>query len=343
MLPQDEIARLVAALADSQVQLYAQLAGTVLIFYEYTITFGTEIDLIWNTWTWDGATMLFVANRYWTIAYCIYDAIFTVNIMPKSAKVAIVTAQVQTTMSLLQNIPWAVFSALRSFALTQSYVLGATENVITLSAVDIPVFGWTSTGTQTPLMSKASIKMQTKCAAVVIAARSSVMCADVLAICATWSTLFRMRNLPQEPLKRARYSLSAVLLRDGTIYFLTLLVFNALHLALSLLAVGPALGRTTSIITTFSDPITSILITRFLFDLQTAKRMMDASTTSAGTDKAAPGQSLIFARVVGSLSASLDFAEINEDKNRDEYASGVAGESASEGCTNQEEVVPGEA
>ncbi|KAI0695105.1 hypothetical protein C8T65DRAFT_744136 [Cerioporus squamosus] len=64
-----------------------------------------------------------------------------------------------------------------------------------------------------------------------------------------------------------RLSLSDILFRDGTIYFIVLFILNALHLTISL--AGSDGG---SNVTIFTGPFTAILVSRFLLKLQEAER-----------------------------------------------------------------------
>ncbi|RPD80818.1 hypothetical protein L226DRAFT_556694 [Lentinus tigrinus ALCF2SS1-7] len=97
-------------------------------------------------------------------------------------------------------------------------------------------------------------------------------------------------------------SLSSVLFRDGVLYFTTLTILNILHLNFSLLSIldnNVYTSGNSSDISVLNEPVTAILISRFLIDLQEAniQSMHQDSLASVGT--------LNFDRVVGSASFCL--------------------------------------
>ncbi|KAM5541388.1 hypothetical protein V8D89_004942 [Ganoderma adspersum] len=112
--------------------------------------------------------------------------------------------------------------------------------------------------------------------------------AKSLLILITWSSLFR---------KHARFhpsfgaaTLAEVLLRDVTSWDLSVTV--------------PAL-QNTSDMTTFTEPITAILVQRFIFHLQAANhRTLGLDSSQMGT-AAQWSSSLTFNRIIGSLGASI--------------------------------------
>ncbi|RDX49163.1 hypothetical protein OH76DRAFT_1483372 [Lentinus brumalis] len=105
---------------------------------------------------------------------------------------------------------------------------------------------------------------------VTIISRVPLIAADIILIYITWTTLRGSATLTDIH-KFRRLTLSDVLFRGGTIYFVILFIMNILHLIFSATAVaeeGSASGY--SLITQFTAPITAILISRFLLELQEA-------------------------------------------------------------------------
>ncbi|KAH9929582.1 uncharacterized protein BXZ73DRAFT_102110 [Epithele typhae] len=107
-------------------------------------------------------------------------------------------------------------------------------------------------------------------------------------------------------------TLAEVLLRDGTVYFIALMLFNLLHLLLTLYSKGSSPLKSVSYVTGFTDPVTAILITRFLFHLQAAAQGTTRSKTGSHIFT-----SIAFERVAGSLGASLD-ADGDDDEVAEE-------------------------
>ncbi|RDX53735.1 hypothetical protein OH76DRAFT_1479520 [Lentinus brumalis] len=98
---------------------------------------------------------------------------------------------------------------------------------------------------------------------VIIISRVPLIVADILLIYITWTKLGSRVH--------TRLSLSDILLRDGIKYFVVLFILNVLHLVLSVTAVAGDLEG--SYVTEFTAPITAILISRFLLELQEANQM----------------------------------------------------------------------
>ena len=59
-----------------------------MVFFDYFITFDQEVELFWHG-KMTGATVLFLANRYLTLAYFVYSMLveFAIQTLP-SAKVS---------------------------------------------------------------------------------------------------------------------------------------------------------------------------------------------------------------------------------------------------------------
>ncbi|RPD73023.1 hypothetical protein L226DRAFT_143532 [Lentinus tigrinus ALCF2SS1-7] len=113
-----------------------------------------------------------------------------------------------------------------------------------------------------------------------------------------------MHTVPGEQGKR---TYSGTLLRDGTLYFLVLAILNSLHLVFSMLSIAVIALQPTSYITAFTDPITSILVSRFLIDLQEIQKYKadpQLSSLSVGWQGSA-FQLATLSRIIGSLGESL--------------------------------------
>ncbi|KAI1783673.1 hypothetical protein LXA43DRAFT_903097, partial [Ganoderma leucocontextum] len=103
----------------------------------------------------------------------------------------------------------------------------------------------------------------------------------ILLIVATWATLHRRADLRREG---RRATLADVFLRDGTMYFLGLLVLNAMMLIFTLLNVDIMYGMNSSDVVVFTQSMSSILLHRFLLHLQSANRRTLA-VSSEGSDE----------------------------------------------------------
>ncbi|PIL24595.1 hypothetical protein GSI_12479 [Ganoderma sinense ZZ0214-1] len=135
---------------------------------------------------------------------------------------------------------------------------------------------------------------------VTIASRVSLIVADCLLIIITWCSV----SSPQHVQMR-KNTFATVLLRDGLIYFLSLLILNSLHLVLTMLSESniPSL-QDASFVSLFAEPLTTILVSRFLLHLQSAKHKTTGVDTAFGMTSSRT-TSIIFDRVIGSLDQSL--------------------------------------
>ncbi|KAI0351316.1 hypothetical protein OH77DRAFT_1524200 [Trametes cingulata] len=128
--------------------------------------------------------------------------------------------------------------------------------------------------------------------------RTCLMTADVIVILVTIFATNATRKLEQGI--HARRSFAQTLLRDGSIYFVTLLILNALHLTFTMLPLSDDSLSSVSFVTLFTEPITAVLVSRFLLNLQgvnSSTAEVESSVLHVGT--------LDFGRVVGSLGSYL--------------------------------------
>ncbi|KAI0709670.1 hypothetical protein C8T65DRAFT_727366 [Cerioporus squamosus] len=214
-------------------------------------------------------------------------------------------------VGVMQFVPWAIFSALRAYVLAQSKILGLLVLALSLAPVgvnlvqygyrlsgqNIPPFGCVETSSETvaiqlmfgslhPIFSScckivaSDSASSLKDTAVVIVSRAGLIVADVLLIYITWAKLSSQEAL-RKIRQSKRLSLSDILFRNGTVYFVVLFMLNATHLVLSISAsVAAGNDQESHAATVFSIPlsviaasissITAVLVSRFLLELQEA-------------------------------------------------------------------------
>ncbi|KAI0794605.1 hypothetical protein C8Q74DRAFT_1215859 [Fomes fomentarius] len=226
---------------------YGRVASAAFVVYEYLITLDREIDLFWNARSRSiGATTLFVVNRYWSLVLRTAN-MFGFMPMPD------------------QYIPWAVFAALRGFALSRSRPLSALIFVLSVATpiANIALYPLGFTGYYDPIFG---------CTVKDPGMPFSLSRIHVLLIIITWTTISR-KEILETVSNRNSMSLAGVLLRNGTLYFLVLLALHCLHLTLSLFSVHVAFQSLSyGYATVFTEVFTSTLVSRFLLDLQEAHR-----------------------------------------------------------------------
>ncbi|TBU24938.1 hypothetical protein BD311DRAFT_765616 [Dichomitus squalens] len=138
----------------------------------------------------------------------------------------------------------------------------------------------------------------------VIISRSCLITADCLACGVTWFALGRSHVFRRAGMLQG--NISSIFLVDGARWFATLVVLNCLHLTFTLLSqIDLTALASTSAITTFTTPISAILVSRFLLRLQSPSLRGVGSIPSSQTSAMNLDHSIIFERVVGSLEASI--------------------------------------
>ncbi|EIW58126.1 uncharacterized protein TRAVEDRAFT_148174, partial [Trametes versicolor FP-101664 SS1] len=247
------------------------IAVMALLAYEFLITFDQEVEMFWVR-KMTGASVLFLSNRYllllgYILVMCEY--------IPMSDTSCAQMVKAQSVIHFLQYLPWAAFSGLRAFALNgQSWPLPTLIFLLSLMpmGVNFAQYSFGLTGSHDPtfgcLVEVNLTVPQAK--TVTILSRVPLIVADILVIAVTWFTM-RRRVLRDEPGFRSPLTLSTILLRDGTIYFIILLILNVLHLTLTMISLVIPFDPSSQV-TTVTEPVTAVLVSRFLIDLQTASR-----------------------------------------------------------------------
>ncbi|RPD68564.1 hypothetical protein L226DRAFT_517034 [Lentinus tigrinus ALCF2SS1-7] len=306
-----DVAAVIDAVHSVYVATFCLCAVTALVFYEYIYTIGQEVDLFWKR-KFTGATALFLANRY-LIMFGYILSISTVEKVSDSVCVGLVKTGV--VIYNLPYVPWAVFSALRAYVLTKRslplalftfglgmvpYGLNMAELGLGLTGVVDPIFGCSDIVPRlTPELAKR----------VTIASRTPMIISDLILIGVTWRRLRGPVNL----IRPSTAGLTAVLLRDGMVYFLVIFTLNALHLGFTLASISVGSSDFISNVTVFTFPLTGILVSRFLLDLQHANQAAELNLGShimeshPDTATAHAKSTLVFERVfIGSIGSSLN-------------------------------------
>ncbi|KAI0665403.1 hypothetical protein C8Q78DRAFT_1084002 [Trametes maxima] len=290
-----------------------------LLFYEYAVTLDREVNLFWTRRP-TGASVLFFVNRYTPLLLQIVDLCGYANMSDRrylyahfhfmtyndvtSIRSCAALTDIAQTIQILQYVPWAVFSGLRVYALSgRNAFLGLTTfllSAVTI-ALNLPVIDVCPPSSLTPDITNVFV--------VVITSRTCLIAADLIAIAVTWAATYRVRTLSLT--QSLGHSFSAILLEYGMIYFIILTTLNVLHLTFTLLSLASDSISSVSYVTVFTEPITAILISRFLFNLQEANQGPGRGSALSDSESSPQGTSgsrvdtLIFARVVGPLGSPL--------------------------------------
>ncbi|KAI0794518.1 hypothetical protein C8Q74DRAFT_1365958 [Fomes fomentarius] len=335
--PGPDAAELISTYQSLFVDNACAFAVLAFVIYDYAITLGQEIEMFWKR-KFTGATALFLLNRY----LLVLDYIFNIATIERSSEArsyselmsldrCVALVKTENVTYNLQYLPWAVFGALRAYALTrQNLPLSLFIGVLTLVpfGLNMSQFGSGLTGTIDPIFGCTEILPVDPNLAknpplidelllpdrFTIASRTTQIAADLLLIAITWVSLPRRLQM-----MNIRSSFATVLYQDGLIYFL-------LHLVFTMVSIVDPLNPVSNV-TIFTLPITAVLVSRFLLDLQHANRetLHLDSQGEPGEDGHADSNigSLVFERVVGSIASTIDFANGEEgEEDDDEYQEG---------------------
>ncbi|KAL1941116.1 hypothetical protein VTO73DRAFT_7328 [Trametes versicolor] len=334
------------------------IAIPAFLGFEYLVTFDREVELFWKR-KFTGASVLFLLNRYLPLLTVILDLSQSTPMSDRRyAEVCLIyidTAdqiyscasfvKLTAIVSVLQYIPWAAFSTLRAFALSARHRFLTTLLIFTLSAVPIVVnyarYRWLTAvnnsiyGCVNQLALPSNLAQKRKfpkqlrllsdadqVLAVTIVSRTCLIAADLLVMIVTWRATRSARGLSGVE----RWSFAKTLLRNGTVYFFVLLLLNTLHLTFAMLSYNEAFVNV-SYVTIFTEPVTAVLVSRFLLDLQETNQAVteDASDMRWSTGINISGVN--FAPIIGSLGSTVSGGSVTFHTDR-------TGESADEEHAN---------
>ncbi|TFK86660.1 hypothetical protein K466DRAFT_663593 [Polyporus arcularius HHB13444] len=261
---------------------FVYLASTSLILYDYLSTFDSEVDLFWFRKI-TGATALFFAARYTTLLYVLLSLVnFSISreISDEYFPSCDMLLKAYVVVQTCQYIPWAAFAGMRAYALSKRWTIFLVILVLSLSpfAVNFVYF---------------------RSLAIPVLARSGLIIADLGLVLVTW------RSVAFGPLRTVfgRQSFTSIMLWNGIIYAMVLLVLNIFVLSFSLASIFGTEGA--SYLIDFSEPLTYILITRFLLQLQQANKHNVKLASDHPLHLSLGDNSPSFARVLGSIGATI--------------------------------------
>ncbi|KAI0753729.1 hypothetical protein C8Q74DRAFT_1442074 [Fomes fomentarius] len=305
------------------------ISTVTLLWYEYAITLRREVYLFWSH-RFTGATILFLLNRYLSLINISIEAISLGHISDKGCPVYVNTSQ---GIGLLPYITWGAFSALRVFALTQRrWPLALIVLLLSLVPVGLNYsqYHWLRAVNDPILGCQGSLESLPAALAkkLIILSRGSLILSDAIVLGVTWYSTYITVNIQRE--LNTTCSFAAILLRDGTVYFLygsstligrvrTLIgriqhstpferASSVVHLALSGYCVHTNFGspeRTN----TLRRPPENLKDSggRLFYQLHDAVHRTSLVTSGESTDSDSVAQSgtLSFARETGSLGSSI--------------------------------------
>ncbi|KAI0641614.1 hypothetical protein C8Q79DRAFT_918968 [Trametes meyenii] len=249
----------------------ADWTEATLILYEYCITLDSEIRLIWRRKI-TGASVIFFINRYLMV---VRESITVASFWPISDPVRVTGSltglfrcnglgYMDIILSLLPYFVWNVFSTLRVYAISgRNWLIAAFVAFIMLGPICANLYN-------APLLKPDNMPSPYNCSednAVTVAthlkltliSRLSIIVGDATVLVVTWWKTYRLKKAADAA--RVRTSIVDLLLRDGTVYFATMLVLNVLHIAINFVLQVSFMGD-------IADVLVSILVSRFIMNLR---------------------------------------------------------------------------
>ncbi|TFK78517.1 hypothetical protein K466DRAFT_606914 [Polyporus arcularius HHB13444] len=288
-------------------------AALALLCWEYMAHFTQEVNMFWGCKV-TGASVLFLSNRYLPLLSMIKVGNTLKDVIAASHSGLSCAALVKAMVAfvVLQYIPWAAFSGLRTYALCGHHRWAVATAVFLLSSVPVGInfsrYRWLSSTTVPILHCLPEVlvpqELGNKCRYLTIVSRVCLIAADLIVLVVTWRATYYGTKLRAIKVYRRR-SFSDILLRDGTIYFLVLLTLNVLHLLFTMLSFSFESLVPVSYVTIFTEPITAILISRFILNLQDVNRDLDRLRSESSDLATALESSIDFAKIIGPLGSSL--------------------------------------
>ncbi|OCH90808.1 hypothetical protein OBBRIDRAFT_825716 [Obba rivulosa] len=289
---------------------YVSLAGSVLILYDQLLMLPHEVQYIWGR-KFTSVTGIFYLNKWISIAW----AMMTIGSFwtPTFLRGCLAVYDLEDVIGLCLFIVWAVFSSVRVYAISG----GTWWLAIIVFALSIVPFitnmysdfaaGQTTLdtlpflGVQCVAESTASGPLEI---GLVLSTRLCAITSDTLILSITWYRTFSIKRTAYR--NKIKSPLSTMLLKDGTIYFLVLLILN-------ILTVVGDLTDFIDTVTYFSIPFQSIITTHFLLSLrQTAVVVTfgeDVSTRPDTSRLESRRSSIRFTSFVDNMGEQLDHAQ----------------------------------
>ncbi|KAH9917406.1 uncharacterized protein BXZ73DRAFT_105571 [Epithele typhae] len=300
---------IIQSYADGKIAESSIIAGLALVVYDGLLLLDDEINLFWGR-PLSGAQVLYLANKY-------------VFLLTDFRQVCGGVEGAAVVLSTFPYFVWAAFSALRAYALSRSPYLAVAVGTFSMVpvGVDLTHLGFNYVGSSDPIFGCGYLQdLPTQ-----LPLTSSLIMADLLLIGITWYKLYGALGWSLL-FQRHSVTVTSILLCDGTIYFIVLLALNVLQMAFTLASIFQEAGAQISNVTALIEPVTAVLIARFLLRLQRVNQKdlklgvasSNGITTTSDGDGAA-WRTITFAQVATSVGATLN----PEDFWRDGSASEV--------------------
>ncbi|TDL15204.1 hypothetical protein BD410DRAFT_845410 [Rickenella mellea] len=286
--------------------LYMLKKIEALVFYDYALTFPTEISEIWKS-KFSGAQALFFLTRYPYTFFTVFLCAINLNQNPSEMEAGILT--LRTYAIYQKNVLILVILGLTSIA---NIATGGYLEFWAKPEVSSSIFGNTcganppSNILRTPQTSICGYRLQ-----LVTIILSLLL--DVLVFTLTFAKTIRHAvEMRQAGLGNG---LGYFILRDGAMYFLAKLLFGVLGVTVFFLpASGGAVADWVSVLVGISNPLTIILVTRLVLNLRQVSRLQEGHASTLDAIITVQEPAFAANSLLGNLGAPLRMGTEDDDE-----------------------------
>ncbi|EKM57500.1 uncharacterized protein PHACADRAFT_26171 [Phanerochaete carnosa HHB-10118-sp] len=275
-----------SAFFTDQAVAYCGVSSAVILFWDYIITFGDEINLVWRR-KLTGATILFLLNRY---ASLIKNVVEFSNLFSPSLTAC---QRSQTAYNIFDLSALFVFAGATRFSAFRVWAIWGRELrpflFILPFCLVTPVLNAYRVAKATPIFDDEYPSPWGGCEEDIgmpitlyiqfgDITRAIAIVTDGLVLIMTWIKTYSIYRAARRA--GAGTGLSQLLIRDGTLYFGTLLVFNILAVVIN------STSADLNPVNYFNDNVNCIFISRFILNLRSVGANINnrAGTSTSGKD-----------------------------------------------------------
>ncbi|TDL18629.1 hypothetical protein BD410DRAFT_900718 [Rickenella mellea] len=312
-----DIGGLIAEVSELDLAYRVVVSGTALVFYDYALTLSTEISEIWNS-KFNGAQALFFLTRYSFMAVTVFFLPISFARNPSEMVCRAISFSANACLTLTQ-IGLCGILTLRTYAIYQRnwlilVILGLTAlaniaiglygDIVGTPKVFDTVFGGICGQTDSSRFPRA--RLATTILSLVF---------DVLVFTLTFAKTIRHAiNMRKVGLGDG---LGYFMLRDGAVYFLAKLLIGVVGTIVFFVPTSVNVGNWLGVVTSMSNPLTIILISRLVLNLRQVSHMKEGNAPTLGTIGTIQEPAFAANSILGNLGAPLRMGP-EEDYDEDE-------------------------
>lgn len=300
---------------------FGDFATAALLFYDIILTFDREVACIWKR-KFSTVSVIFICMRYASLLSQVGN--IAIDMLPRDTLSCRVIVYLAFSSNVLSRIASSAFGCLRVWAIWgRHYLLLLVILALTLLAAVVSMYQMITSQSS---LSELSILLNScywttttpfppgAIPHIGVATRSCAIIADAIIAAATcvktWSIRRELQGMNLIHSYHSKISLSGLLLRDGTVYFIVLFTINVICLIFDLL---PRFGYFNPV-PVYIDVATAVLLCRLVLSLRSYNSIGDSIYT--GNDRLVSMHFAPAARGNGGASLSWDeYGSIADTEN----------------------------